>query len=104
MPRRKRNPLEDIDVEEWLRNMPEWKREALRRLASGEKLYTMDIVRTAGTPYSTVVKWLQRLEARGVLRSRRVGFQNKKTWTMREEYRKQILETLEKITRNQSRG
>ena len=101
MPRRRRNPLEDVDVEEWLRSLPQWKREALRRLARGEKLYTMDIVRMAGTPYSTVIKWLQRLEARGILKSRRVGFQNKKTWTMNEQYRKHILEALEKRERSQ---
>lgn len=103
MPRGRRNPLEDIDVEEWLRSMPPWKREALRRLARGEKLYTMDVVRIAGTPYSTVIKWLQRLEARGILKSRRVGFQNKKTWAMREPYRKPILEALEKLE-NPSQG
>ena len=93
-----------INLELWIMEMPEWKRKILHALASGEKLTAKRAVEVAGGEvlYNTIYRWLRDLEAKGIIDSERVGFTRKRVWILKEEYRKLILEALEKLGQSQS--
>jgi hypothetical protein len=103
VPRRKESILDRVEVEEWLRELPEWKKRLLRYLAEGNKLTTRQVAEIVGEDnYVAAISWLRRLarpkkELPPLLEQRHYGWTRKRVWIMRKEFRETILETLNKI-------
>jgi len=103
VPRRRESILDRVEVEEWLRELPEWKRRLLRYLAEGGKLTTRQVAELVGDDnYVAAVSWLRRLSRqRGdlppLVEQHYYGWTRKRVWVMNKRLREPILEMLDKV-------
>ena len=110
MPRRRESILDRVEVEEWLRELPEWKRRLLRYLAEGNKVSTRRVAEVVGEDnYVAAVSWLRRLsKQRGdlppLVEQHYYGWTRKRVWVMNKKLRPIILELLNKIEGEKDEG
>ncbi len=102
--RRVRSGLERVELEEWLRELPEWKRRLLRVLAEGARLTSRQVAEIVGEEHAVAaVSWLRRLskprrdDLPPLVEAKHYGWTRKRVWVMKSELRKAILEALEKV-------
>jgi len=90
-------PLDEVNVEYWLRSLPEWKRIILALLAEGRQVTTKEAAMEAGVAVSTAYGWLRTLENNGVVESYRAGFTNRRVWRMPEAVRRRLQAELRRL-------
>ena len=100
--RRKKGKSSGLDVkslETWLRLLQSkspWKITVLRLLLE-EPRTTSELLRAAGTPYTTLTGWLKRMENRGLIESTRVGPTNWLMWSLDPDFAEKLREAMKNL-------
>ncbi|OWJ55598.1 ArsR/SmtB family transcription factor [Pyrodictium delaneyi] len=100
--RRRKGKSSGLDVaslEAWLGVLQEkspWKITVLRLLLEKPRM-TSELLRAAGTPYTTLTGWLKRMENRGLVESTRVGPTNWLMWSLDPDFAEKLREAMKNL-------